>query len=96
MASQEDKVLLVLCDRMFYIESTPGAREGATAGSADNSRQEPREHLEMQHKQPDGHLVRMARMGRRPVPEAAVSSCPTKGHPLEWGAGEGRISPITI
>lgn len=54
---------------MFNIESTLGAWEGATAGSADNSWQAPQEHLEMQQKQPDGHFMRTVRVERRSASE---------------------------
>lgn len=70
---------------MFYTESTPSAPEGAAAGSADPSPQEPREHLEMQPKQPDGHLMRPARVERGPAPEAAASPHLTKSHLWGWG-----------
>lgn len=73
------------CGRMFYTENTPSALEEATAGSADTSPQEPRQHLEMQPKQPDGHLMRPARVEKEPAPEAAASPHLTKSHLWGWG-----------
>lgn len=76
-----------------YTESTPGAQDGATAGSADKSQQESREHLETPCKQPDGHLVRTSRVERRQASEA-----PGEQEAILWGAekGEWRASPATI
>lgn len=75
-------------------ESTPGAQEGATAGSADNSQQEPREHLETEQKQPDGHLVGKSRVERRQKHQPPwANKRPSFG---DRDRGEWRLSPHAI
>lgn len=78
----------------LYTESTLGAQDGATAGSADKSQQESREHLETPCKQPDGHLVRTSRVERRQAPEAPA---PGEQEAIPWGAeranGEQALPP---